>query len=181
MTESRQISHGRGGAGNMSRIRSPAPENPEEIISCPTIKAGVFTTGRGGSGNMVPNVDPETTRARQDVDVPPPVTAGTADEGRFHTGRGGAANVYTRSPNDIVHSEDDHEPHALVEKTPSDASSAERTTDSSLERKKTSSQDDGGKPHKHGLAHYFIPGHHDHHHEPERRGRSNSKADQAGE
>ncbi|EEP81210.1 predicted protein [Uncinocarpus reesii 1704] len=153
----------------MSRIRSPA-ENPEELIlSCPTIKADVYTTGRGGSGNMVSNDDPEATRARQDVDVPPSVTAGTADEGRFHTGRGGAANVYTRSPGDIVNSEDDPDTHALVEKTKSHAGSFQHNnTGSSPERKETNSQDD--MPQKPGIAHYFMPGN-----LQQRRSRSGSK------
>lgn len=88
----------------------------------------MYTTGRGGTGNMVPNDDPALTRALQDVDVPPPVAAGSADAGWFHTGRGtnpfinidyialnkgldadtgnvfvgGAANVYVRSPRDII-------------------------------------------------------------------------------
>ncbi|KAI1972230.1 hypothetical protein LOZ53_006602 [Ophidiomyces ophidiicola] len=107
----------------MSRVRSPASESKEENSRCPTIKADIYTTGRGGSGNMVSNDDPKAARARQDLDIPPSVSAGTADEGRFHTGRGGAANVYTRSPNDMVRpSNDDHgddDGQTLVEKTSS--------------------------------------------------------------
>ncbi|EER29816.1 hypothetical protein D8B26_007057 [Coccidioides posadasii str. Silveira] len=170
MADTRHISYGRGGAGNMSRI-SPAPETVGDM-SCPTIKAEVYTTGRGGSGNMVSNDDPEITRARQDVDVPPPVVAGTADEGWFHTGRGGAANIYYRSTRDIIHSGDDATAHAPIEKTASNSSSLERKkTDSSLERIKSASQEE--KSRKHPFAQFFAPGHH--RRDQEDRERSKSK------
>lgn len=50
----------------------------------PTLKSKNYTTGRGGTGNIVRNEDPETARMAQDVDVP-----GIAlPEGDHHTGRG---------------------------------------------------------------------------------------------
>ncbi|CAG8907500.1 unnamed protein product [Penicillium salamii] len=67
---SRNISYGRGGAGNITRQQS-AP-SPKDLVT-PTIKQEVYTTGRGGSGNMVQNnLDrPELARESQDVESPP--------------------------------------------------------------------------------------------------------------
>ncbi|PGG97120.1 hypothetical protein AJ80_09740 [Polytolypa hystricis UAMH7299] len=78
----------------------PSPTDSDLIT--PTIKAEVYTTGRGGLGNMVANNDPELARVRQDVDVPPPVAKGKGEEGKFHLGRGGAANVYAPPVGDGV-------------------------------------------------------------------------------
>jgi hypothetical protein len=36
-------------------------------LETPILKGDVFTTGRGGSGNMAKNTDPEATRLAQDV------------------------------------------------------------------------------------------------------------------
>lgn len=55
-----------------------------ELVT-PTLKADIYTTGRGGSGNMVPNEDPESARVRQDVGVPVPVRDSVDT---FLTGRG---------------------------------------------------------------------------------------------
>lgn len=61
--------------------------SPKELIT-PTLKANVYTTGRGGSGNMVTNENPVIARESQDVGVPPNVAKGSADEGTFTVGRG---------------------------------------------------------------------------------------------
>lgn len=74
-------------AGNMSTTPAPAPPTTNELAT-PTLKADVFTTGRGGTGNMVSNDDPELARVRQDVDVPPPVARGVGDGGKVLLGRG---------------------------------------------------------------------------------------------
>lgn len=52
----------------------------------PTIKQDVYTTGRGGSGNMVYNDPerPEIARESQDVETPPL----RVEEAPHHTGRG---------------------------------------------------------------------------------------------
>ncbi|KAI9832408.1 MAG: hypothetical protein M1819_004397 [Sarea resinae] len=62
-----------------------------EDLSTPTIKSDMYTTGRGGSGNMAKN-DPENPRiARESQDVEGvPMRDSTGD---VHFGRGGAANV----------------------------------------------------------------------------------------
>ncbi|KAK5170022.1 hypothetical protein LTR04_005143 [Oleoguttula sp. CCFEE 6159] len=86
----RNMSHGRGGAGNFGKPRPDAIPHADELIT-PTIKSSTYTTGRGGTGNMAKNDPdfPEMARASQDV-------VGTVQrepEGNFHYGRGGAANV----------------------------------------------------------------------------------------
>ncbi|KAK2740440.1 hypothetical protein FQN55_008896 [Onygenales sp. PD_40] len=128
----RQISYGRGGAGNMRPTHQPttahtssnttttssspstsshpttsAAANPDphshpppptpDDLSTPTIKSDIYTTGRGGSGNMVTNDDPQIARRAQDVDVPPALVRDVQMGGegrRMFVGRGGAANMY---------------------------------------------------------------------------------------
>ena len=66
MTGHNLSSHGRGGAGNMADSSKAPPLQPEDLQT-PVLRTPVVTTGRGGTGNMAKNVDPEETRARQDV------------------------------------------------------------------------------------------------------------------
>jgi hypothetical protein len=82
MPESRPITYGRGGAGNItSRDRSsPVPDTQ----TTPTLKTHIYTTGRGGTGNMAKNDNPQEARRAQDVDVPGIILP----EGTHHTGRG---------------------------------------------------------------------------------------------
>ncbi|EKG14796.1 hypothetical protein MPH_08071 [Macrophomina phaseolina MS6] len=72
--------------------RRDSSSNPRDLVT-PTIKSALYTTGRGGSGNMARNDPerPELARAAQDVEAPP--GAGRDHEGPKHFGRGGAANV----------------------------------------------------------------------------------------
>jgi hypothetical protein len=62
-------------------------------LETPTLKTDIFTTGRGGSGNMAKNSDPETARRAQDVVAHPRTETGSDT----HVGRGGAANVFRPS------------------------------------------------------------------------------------
>ncbi|KAI9038330.1 DUF3602 domain-containing protein [Aspergillus affinis] len=89
MGGSRNISHGRGGAGNIYSAETRT--SPKDLVT-PTIKQEVFTTGRGGSGNMVVNdpQHPEIAREMQDVESPPL----RVEDAPHHTGRGGAANAF---------------------------------------------------------------------------------------
>ena len=73
--------------GNMANVNLTRMPSPKEYAT-PTLKADVYTTGRGGSGNMVANEDPVAARVSQDVGVPPNVAKGSADEGTFVVGRG---------------------------------------------------------------------------------------------
>ncbi|KAF3764959.1 hypothetical protein M406DRAFT_322812 [Cryphonectria parasitica EP155] len=82
-------SSGRGGAGNFIDSTKSPKLQPQDLQT-PTLKTGMVTTGRGGSGNMALNKDPAETRARQDVE---PV-ARRESQGAQHSGRGGAGNVF---------------------------------------------------------------------------------------
>ncbi|KAI5853318.1 hypothetical protein BZA05DRAFT_418134 [Tricharina praecox] len=85
----RVVSHGRGGAGNI-RETADAYKESESDLKIPTLKSAVYTTGRGGTGNMAINDPnhPENARIAQDVEGVPPVLSND-----FHGGRGGAGNV----------------------------------------------------------------------------------------
>lgn len=76
--------------GNIATSTSPV--SPDSLET-PTLKTDVFTTGRGGSGNMARNSDPATTRRAQDVVAHPRIETGNDT----HVGRGGAANVFRPS------------------------------------------------------------------------------------
>lgn len=73
-------------AGNIySREHKEQPTSKKDFVT-PTIKQDVYTTGRGGSGNMVYNDPerPEIARESQDVETPPL----RVEEAPHHTGRG---------------------------------------------------------------------------------------------
>ncbi|KAL8673759.1 MAG: hypothetical protein Q9168_001820 [Polycauliona sp. 1 TL-2023] len=103
-----KASHGRGGAG-----QSPSPmllstssppislflmhkagnigptvnDASQSGLTTPTIKTSIYTTGRGGSGNMKQNDPRHPEIARRAQDVAPPVKRKYSDE-RGHIGRG---------------------------------------------------------------------------------------------
>jgi len=76
--------YGRGGAGNVTTKSEKIPS--ANVETTPTLKSKMYTTGRGGSGNMAKNdlEHPEEARRAQDVDIP----GLTLPEGSHHTGRG---------------------------------------------------------------------------------------------
>ena len=80
-----------------------APASPSlqpADLKTPTIKSQTYTTGRGGQGNMQPNVHPDITRQTQDVEAHP--RAGREPEKNFQWGRGGAGNTASLSKDQIV-------------------------------------------------------------------------------
>ncbi|KAF2033801.1 hypothetical protein EK21DRAFT_108590 [Setomelanomma holmii] len=87
--DSRLLSHGRGGAGNLAKSDPTTGQPAAEDLVTPTLKLNTYTTGRGGTGNMAANDPqrPEVARAAQDVDAP------NVQSKPVHYGRGGAANV----------------------------------------------------------------------------------------
>ncbi|KFY76687.1 hypothetical protein V499_03752 [Pseudogymnoascus sp. VKM F-103] len=85
---SRYAAHGRGGAGNISAA-PPRPVSPTDLET-PTLKEEVYTTGRGGSGNMVANTGKAGARRAQDVVALP---RRESEGAGAHVGRGGAANI----------------------------------------------------------------------------------------
>ena len=52
--------------GNFGKSTNDAPVDPVSLET-PTIKSKVYTTGRGGTGNMARNDNPEEARRAQDV------------------------------------------------------------------------------------------------------------------
>jgi len=66
-------------------------------LDTPTLKGDVYTTGRGGSGNMARNSDPEAARRAQDVGGHPRRESTHST----HVGRGGAANVFRPSQAEV--------------------------------------------------------------------------------
>ncbi|KAI4187065.1 MAG: hypothetical protein L6R41_003049 [Letrouitia leprolyta] len=106
-----KASHGRGGAGNIGPTVNDAsrPAN----LATPTIKSSIYTTGRGGSGNMKRNDPKHPELARKSQDVAPVVVpqrrsaggggAGGGSGGMGHTGRGGAANILRPSIDDTIY------------------------------------------------------------------------------
>jgi hypothetical protein len=59
----------------------------EDLVT-PTLKSNTYTTGRGGTGNMAKNENPNVARLAQDVEAP-----AVREPENFHYGRGGAANI----------------------------------------------------------------------------------------
>jgi len=75
-------------------------DNEIPDLTTPTIKSDIFTTGRGGQGNMAKNDPrhPEFAREAQDVEGRPPRPSNEA----FHTGRGGGGNVGKPTDAEII-------------------------------------------------------------------------------
>ncbi|KAG9245981.1 hypothetical protein BJ878DRAFT_321021 [Calycina marina] len=92
--ERRALSHGRGGAGN---IGSSTTDLEPPSLDTPHLKGDIYTTGRGGTGNMAKNNDPDAARRAQDV-IAAPRRPSNND---VHVGRGGAANVFRPSTEDL--------------------------------------------------------------------------------
>lgn len=86
-------SHGRGGAGNINAAPSPSLQPTD--LQTPTLKSALYTTGRGGSGNMAINdpLNPAEARAAQDVEAP--AHHSKEMQGTYHWGRGGEGNMTT--------------------------------------------------------------------------------------
>jgi len=88
--DARQVSFGKGGAGNIRKAANTAPSSDD--LQTPPLKGKNYSTGRGGTGNIAKNdpEKPEVARKTQDIDAPPVKTV----EEQHHIGRGGAANTY---------------------------------------------------------------------------------------
>ena len=64
--------------------KEQAPPTAGENMTTPTLKSKMYSTGRGGTGNMAKNDFGDEARTAQDVDVP----GITLPENTHHTGRG---------------------------------------------------------------------------------------------
>ncbi|KAK9439358.1 hypothetical protein VB005_07512 [Metarhizium brunneum] len=89
-----EVSHGRGGAGNINPDKT-------EYVDGEVVRAGVegshgdgaYSAGRGGAGN-IGDVG-SATAARKDKDVvPESAYRASQDNQDYHTGRGGAGNEH---------------------------------------------------------------------------------------
>ncbi|KAH7027369.1 uncharacterized protein B0I36DRAFT_364579 [Microdochium trichocladiopsis] len=93
MTAQPEVSHGRGGAGN---INPDATEYVDGGITRQGVEGphgdGAFSTGRGGGGNIGDAGTPPAP-VRADKDVIPEAAVRASLDSNHHTGRGGAANV----------------------------------------------------------------------------------------
>ncbi|KAI7507396.1 hypothetical protein KC347_g6925 [Hortaea werneckii] len=85
----RSTSHGRGGAGNINS--GPGNVRTADDMRTPEIKQPHYTTGRGGTGNIVSNDNPNNARLAQDVEAPK--HHDRPAQGTFHWGRGGEGNM----------------------------------------------------------------------------------------
>lgn len=101
------LSHGRGGAGNIGS--TPSDLEPPSLDT-PTLKSEVYTTGRGGSGNMAKNLDAEAARRAQDVVANPR----RPSNNEVHVGRGGAANVFRPSAEELAGAKSDQKWESAV-------------------------------------------------------------------
>ncbi|TVY43171.1 hypothetical protein LOCC1_G003192, partial [Lachnellula occidentalis] len=108
------MSHGRGGAGNIGNADS---DHQPVTLETPTIKSQMYTTGRGGSGNMAKNDSAEEARRAQDVvgSASPSLRSLNVhihprreSTSSTHVGRGGAANVFSPSAEEIAKAKNDN-------------------------------------------------------------------------
>ncbi|KAI9720916.1 MAG: hypothetical protein M1828_005486 [Chrysothrix sp. TS-e1954] len=102
----RKMTTGRGGAAK-GNIGTSQIQKPNTNLDTPLIKASMYTTGRGGKGNMAHNNADDPSEARRAQDVSPIMrrgshsSAGSSDGGAnprnrptgINTGRGGRGNV----------------------------------------------------------------------------------------
>ncbi|KAH3902635.1 Par32p SCDLUD_000216 [Saccharomycodes ludwigii] len=70
-----KVHYSRGGAGNITTNSSkPRPKIVPQGSQTPIILSPVYSTARGGAGNMRKNIDPKVTRMSQDVDFDSGIT-----------------------------------------------------------------------------------------------------------
>lgn len=84
------------GSGNIGAN----PPQSMDLQTTPRLKEEHYTTGRGGSGNIVKNTDEEIARAAQDI-APSHDEGHLGHDGPIKVGRGGAGNTFALSEQDI--------------------------------------------------------------------------------
>jgi len=89
-----EVSHGRGGAGNINPDTTPYVDGEVVRVGVEGSHGdGAFSTGRGGAANIGDAGAKSTARADKDV-VPAPAVRPSQDQSDYHTGRGGAGNEH---------------------------------------------------------------------------------------
>ncbi|TVY53212.1 hypothetical protein LCER1_G005197 [Lachnellula cervina] len=95
---STEVSHGRGGAGNIGPDSTPYGDG--EIVREGAVGDhgdGAFSSGRGGAANIgSPGL--KATARKDDVVVPEIALRPSTENENFHVGRGGEGNVHTAPP-----------------------------------------------------------------------------------
>ncbi|KAM3510218.1 hypothetical protein MY10362_000136 [Beauveria mimosiformis] len=89
-----EVSHGRGGAGNINPDDTPYVDG--EVVREGVIGShndGVYSAGRGGAGNIADKGHPATERKDRDL-IPEAAIRHSTDTSDYHTGRGGAGNEH---------------------------------------------------------------------------------------
>ncbi|KAL7628740.1 hypothetical protein AAE478_000255 [Parahypoxylon ruwenzoriense] len=93
MSSAPEVSHGRGGAGNINPDDTKYVDG--EIVRQGEQGShgdGAFSTGRGGAANIA-DADQPAAAARADHEVVPEAATRPSQDVDIHVGRGGAANV----------------------------------------------------------------------------------------
>ncbi|KAK0630061.1 hypothetical protein B0T17DRAFT_506561 [Bombardia bombarda] len=88
-----EVSHGRGGAGNINPDETKYVDG--EVVRAGPVGShgdGAFSTGRGGAANIGDANVNNAVRADQDI-IPEAATRPSQDTD-YHTGRGGAGNSH---------------------------------------------------------------------------------------
>ncbi|KAG5984942.1 hypothetical protein E4U55_002524 [Claviceps digitariae] len=91
---SAEVSHGRGGAGNIHDDKTPYADG--EVVRAGVEGShgdGAYSAGRGGAGNIGDIGRAPTPRKDQDI-VPEAAYRTSQDNMDYHTGRGGAGNEH---------------------------------------------------------------------------------------
>ncbi|KAK3383342.1 hypothetical protein B0T24DRAFT_45299 [Lasiosphaeria ovina] len=101
-TEGPDVSHGRGGAGNIRPDDTPYVDG--EVVRAGEVGShgdGAFSTGRGGAANIGDAGATTTPRLDKDV-VPESAVRASSDNVDHHTGRGGAGNERLATPRESI-------------------------------------------------------------------------------
>ncbi|KAH6847480.1 hypothetical protein B0I37DRAFT_145811 [Chaetomium sp. MPI-CAGE-AT-0009] len=89
-----EVSHGRGGAGNINPDDTKYVDGEVVRVGAPGSHGdGAFSTGRGGAANIGDAGVKQVARLDKDL-VPEAAVRPSHDNGDYHTGRGGAGNEH---------------------------------------------------------------------------------------
>jgi len=92
--KSTEVSHGRGGAGNI--VEDDTPYGDGEIVREGIVGDhgdGAFSTGRGGEGN-IGSPGMKATQRKDDIAIPETALRQSQEDENYHVGRGGGGNVH---------------------------------------------------------------------------------------
>ncbi|KAG5925751.1 hypothetical protein E4U42_003991 [Claviceps africana] len=113
-----EVSHGRGGAGNIHDDKTPYADG--EVVRAGVEGShddGAYSAGRGGAGNIGDIGRSPTPRKDQDI-VPATAYRSSQENQDYHTGRGGAGNEHVAEKKTAAaHKADEvHAPLGLADK-----------------------------------------------------------------